>query len=61
MSIRLKRFMVGIIAALPTTFLFPAEASAAVCANAVNAAVLGDASQDNDCETNVNLGLPEAP
>jgi hypothetical protein len=54
MSIRLKRFMVGIIAALPATFLFPAEASAAVCVNA-NVAPTGATTQANACNTNVNL------
>ncbi|MDQ4142812.1 MAG: hypothetical protein M3198_03555 [Actinomycetota bacterium] len=53
---RLKRFIVAVVAALPTVFLIPGQASAAICANAINAAVLGDANQDNACET--NIGLP---
>ncbi len=63
MSLRLKRFLVTILAALPTTFLFPAQASAAACVNAVNAAILGNAEQENDCETNVDVdaGLPGVP
>ncbi|MDQ4142806.1 MAG: hypothetical protein M3198_03525 [Actinomycetota bacterium] len=61
MSTRLKRLVVGIVAALPTTFLFPAQASAAVCANVGNVALVGNADQVNDCETNATLdtgGLP---
>ena len=56
---KLKRFVIAVVTALPTVFLIPGEASAAICANAVNAAVLGDATQVNDCET--NIALPTAP
>ncbi|HEX2259698.1 MAG TPA: hypothetical protein VHJ40_08155 [Actinomycetota bacterium] len=57
MSTRLRLFVVGVIAALPGVFLFQGQASAA-CVNAVNASVLGNAEQNNDCPT--SLGLPGA-
>ncbi len=63
MSTRLRLFMVGVIAALPGVFLFQGQASA-VCVNAVNASVLGNADQTNNCPTSVELpgaGLPTLP
>ncbi|HEX2258763.1 MAG TPA: hypothetical protein VHJ40_03365 [Actinomycetota bacterium] len=55
MSMRLRLFVVGVIAALPTVFLFQGQASA-LCVNAVNVSGLGDATQTNDCP--INLGTP---
>jgi hypothetical protein len=59
MSIRLKRLLVGVVAALPTVFLLPGEASAEICVNAVNVSGLGAANQTNTCTA--NLGVPGTP
>jgi hypothetical protein len=58
MSLRLKRLLIGLVAALPTVFLLPGEASAA-CINAVNASVLGAANQTNTCTA--TIGVPGVP
>jgi hypothetical protein len=54
MSMRLKRLVIGLVAALPTVFLIPGQASASVCVNAVNASV-GAGSQTNNCTTDLTL------
>jgi hypothetical protein len=58
MSMRLRIFVVGVIAALPGVFLFQGQASA-VCVNAVNVSGLGNAEQTNNCP--IDVGLPDAP
>ena len=60
MSTRLRLFMVGVIAALPGVFLFQGQASAA-CVNAVNASVLGNAEQENNCPISVELPDADVP
>ncbi len=56
--LKVKRMVGGLVVGLSLLVLTPGDASAAVCANAVNASVLGDASQENDCETNVTSSTP---
>lgn len=55
---RLKRFVIGVIAAMPMVFLVPGEAAAA-CVQAVNVSVEGDATQN--CTETITLSTPALP
>ncbi len=53
--VRLRKLFVGVLGATALLVGLPGPASADVCVNGVNASVLGDASQDNDCPTDIAL------
>jgi len=55
---KVKRMVGGLVAGLSLLALTPGDASAAVCANAVNASALGDASQSNDCDASLSTTTP---
>ena len=57
----LRKLIVAVIGGTALLVGIPGPAHAAVCANGVNASVLGDAEQDNDCPTSVDVGLPGTP
>ena len=50
---KVRRMVGAFVVGVSLLALAPGEASAAVCANAVNASVLDGASQRNDCDTRV--------
>ena len=57
----IRKLLIGVIGVAALLVGAPGPAHAGVCANGVNASVLGDAEQDNDCPTSVDVGLPETP
>ncbi len=57
----IKRLLIGTFASATLLLAMPGPASAAICVNGANASVLGDADQDNDCETDLGVEAPTAP
>ena len=55
---KVRRTVGGLVVGISLLALAPGEVSAAVCANAVNASVLDDASQSNECDTSVTTSTP---
>ena len=54
----IRKLIVGAIGGATLLLGIPGPAHAGICANGVNASVLGDAEQDNDCPTSVDVNLP---
>ena len=58
---RLRKLVIAVLGGAALLVGVPGPAHALVCVNGANASVLGDAEQDNDCPTSVDLPATALP